>query len=107
MHIVTGFRPLICLSSSSHHDYNATSSALPVASLVVNPTFARATTSAIDHMDVVTAFLNPEVDDPYLYMAIPEGWDSSSSGNDSTGGGGNSSEVSAAALSDYGKPCTD
>ena len=36
-------------------------------------------------MDVVTAFLNPEVDDPGLYMAIPEGWDSSSSGNDATG----------------------
>ena len=32
-------------------------------------------------MDVVTAFLNPEVDDPDLYMAIPEGWDSVS--NDS------------------------
>ena len=37
--------------------------------------------TAIDHMDVVTAFLNPEVDDPDLYMAIPEGWDSVS--NDS------------------------
>jgi hypothetical protein len=30
----------------------------------------------IDHMDVVTAFLNPEVDDANLYMIIPEGWDS-------------------------------
>ena len=38
MYIVTGFRPLLCLSSSSHHDYNST---LLVASLVVNPTFAR------------------------------------------------------------------
>ena len=28
---------------------------------------------SIDHMDVETAFLNPEVDDPDLYMAIPEG----------------------------------
>ena len=26
-------------------------------------------------MDVVTAFLNPEVDDPDLLMEIPEGWD--------------------------------
>jgi hypothetical protein len=34
----------------------------------------------IDHMDVVTAFLNPEVDDPDLYMAIPEGWDSGKDG---------------------------
>ena len=41
MYIVTGFRPLLCLSSSSHHDYNTTSSTLLVASLVVNPTFAR------------------------------------------------------------------
>ena len=39
---------------------------------------------SIDHMDVVTAFLNPEVDDPDQYMAIPEGWDSSSGGNDAT-----------------------
>ena len=31
---------------------------------------------AIDHMDVVTAFLNPEVDDPDLFMEIPDGWDS-------------------------------
>ena len=44
---------------------------------------------AIDHMDVVTAFLNPEVDDPDLYMAIPEGWDS---------GSGNNSEVSAGSI---------
>ena len=31
---------------------------------------------SIDHMDVVTAFLNPEVDDPELFMEIPEGWNS-------------------------------
>ena len=49
-------------------------------------------------MDVVTAFLNPEVDDPDLYMAIPEGWDSSSSSNGSTGSGGNSSEFSASSI---------
>ena len=30
---------------------------------------------AIDHMDVVTAFLNPEVDDPDLFVEIPEAWD--------------------------------
>ena len=30
---------------------------------------------AIDHLDVVTAFLNPEVDDTELYMEVPEGWD--------------------------------
>ena len=30
----------------------------------------------IDHMGVVTAFLNPGVDDPDLFMEIPEGWDS-------------------------------
>jgi len=28
----------------------------------------------IDHMDVVTAFLNPEVDDDDIYMVLPEGW---------------------------------
>ena len=31
---------------------------------------------AIDHLDVITAFLNPHVDDPQLYMEIPNGWDS-------------------------------
>ena len=30
---------------------------------------------AIDHMDIVTAFINPHVDDPELYMEIPKGWD--------------------------------
>ena len=30
---------------------------------------------AIDHLDVVTAFLNPEADDPEPHMEIPEGWD--------------------------------
>ena len=39
------FAPLLCLSSSSHRDYNSTSSTLLVASLVVNPTFARTITS--------------------------------------------------------------
>ena len=29
---------------------------------------------SIDHLDVVTAFLNPEVDDPERYMEVPEGW---------------------------------
>ena len=33
---------------------------------------------AIDHLDVVTAFLNPEVDDPDLYMEVPVGWDDGS-----------------------------
>ena len=28
---------------------------------------------AIDHLDVVTAFLNSHVDDPELYMEIPKG----------------------------------
>jgi hypothetical protein len=28
----------------------------------------------IDHLDVVTAFLNPEVDDDDIYMVLPEGW---------------------------------
>jgi hypothetical protein len=28
----------------------------------------------IDHLDVVTAFLNPEVDDNTLHMVLPEGW---------------------------------
>lgn len=30
---------------------------------------------AIDHLDVITAFVNPEVDNPELYMEAPEGWD--------------------------------
>ena len=43
---------------------------------------------AIDHLDVVTAFLNPHVDDPELYMEIPNGWDSGDcdSGNGITAG---------------------
>ena len=49
-------------------------------------------------MDVATAFPNPEVDDPDLYVTIPEGWDSSSSGNDGTGGSGNSLEVPAGSI---------
>jgi hypothetical protein len=28
----------------------------------------------IDHLDVVTAFLNPKVDDDDIYMILPEGW---------------------------------
>ena len=46
---------------------------------------------AIDHMDVVTAFLNPHVDDPELYMKIPKGWDSGngSAGIRGNGGAGN------------------
>jgi len=28
----------------------------------------------IDYLDVVTAFLNPEVDDDDIYMTLPEGW---------------------------------
>jgi len=28
----------------------------------------------IDHLDVVPAFLNPEVDDNDIYMTLPEGW---------------------------------
>jgi len=28
----------------------------------------------IDHLDVLTAFLNPEVDDNNIYMVLPEGW---------------------------------
>ena len=46
---------------------------------------------SIDHIDVVTAFLNPEVNDPDLYMAILEGWDSSS-------GGRNCSEFSTGSI---------
>ena len=50
---------------------------------------------AIDHMDIVTAFLNPEVDDPDLYMAIPEGWDNDSSSDSSSE---NNSEVFAGSI---------
>jgi len=28
----------------------------------------------MDHFDVVTAFLNPEIDDDDIYMTLPEGW---------------------------------
>jgi len=28
----------------------------------------------IDHLDVVTAFFNPDVDDDTLFMELPEGW---------------------------------
>ena len=28
----------------------------------------------MDHLDVVTAFLNPAVDDNDIYMTLPEGW---------------------------------
>jgi len=28
----------------------------------------------MDHLDVVTAFLNPEIDDDDIYMMLPEGW---------------------------------
>jgi len=28
----------------------------------------------MDHLDVVTAFLNPEIDDNDIYMSLPEGW---------------------------------
>ena len=28
----------------------------------------------MDHLDVVTAFLNPDVDDHDIYMVLPEGW---------------------------------
>ena len=40
---------------------------------------------AIDHMDVVTASLNPEVDDPDLMMEIPEGRDSGDVSGSGTG----------------------
>ena len=30
---------------------------------------------AINHLDVVTAFLNPHVDNPELYIEIHNGWD--------------------------------
>jgi len=28
----------------------------------------------IDHLDVVTAFLNPEIDDDDIYITLPKGW---------------------------------
>jgi len=28
----------------------------------------------MDHLDVVTAVLNPEIDDDDIYMTLPEGW---------------------------------
>jgi hypothetical protein len=28
----------------------------------------------MDHLDLVTAFLNPEIDDDDIYMTLPEGW---------------------------------
>jgi len=28
----------------------------------------------MDHLNVVTAFLNPEIDDDDIYMTLPEGW---------------------------------
>jgi hypothetical protein len=28
----------------------------------------------MDHLDVVTAFLNPEIDDNDIYMTLSEGW---------------------------------
>ena len=28
----------------------------------------------MDHLNVVTAFLNPEIDDNAIYMTLPEGW---------------------------------
>ena len=28
----------------------------------------------LDHLDVVTAFLNPEVNDDDIYMTLPKGW---------------------------------
>ena len=40
---------------------------------------------AIDHLDVVTTFLNPKVDDPELYMKVPDGW----------GDGNHNSEITA------------
>jgi hypothetical protein len=30
--------------------------------------------SNIDHLDVVTAFLNPAIDDDDIYMTLPDGW---------------------------------
>ena len=28
----------------------------------------------MDHLDVVTAFLNPEIHDDYMYITLPERW---------------------------------
>jgi hypothetical protein len=28
----------------------------------------------VDHLDIVTAFLNPEIDDDDIYMTLPQGW---------------------------------
>jgi len=28
----------------------------------------------MDHFDVVTAFINPEINDDAIYMTLPEGW---------------------------------
>jgi hypothetical protein len=28
----------------------------------------------MDHLDVVTAFLNPEIDDDNIYITLPDGW---------------------------------
>jgi len=28
----------------------------------------------MDHLDVVTAFLNHEIDDDDIYMTLPDGW---------------------------------
>jgi len=28
----------------------------------------------MDHLDVVTTCLNPEIDDDHIYMTLPEGW---------------------------------
>ena len=41
---------------------------------------------AIDHLKVVTAFLNPEVDGPDLYMEVPVGWDDGNRGSEITAG---------------------
>ena len=42
---------------------------------------------AINHLDVVTALLNPHVDNPELYIEIPNGWDSAD--GDCNSGGSN------------------
>ena len=41
---------------------------------------------AIDHLDVVTAFPNPEVDDPDLYMEATVGWGDGNHGSEITAG---------------------
>jgi len=28
----------------------------------------------MDHLNIVTAFLNPEIDDDDIYITLPEGW---------------------------------